>query len=70
MTVSAAKALLQVKLDESDHARLHELSQKNQQAELTTDEEAELQSYLHIGMLIDLMQAQARLSLKKSSAGQ
>lgn len=62
-----AKALLQVKLDEKDRARLHELALINQAGKLTTDEANELQSYLNVGMLLDLLQAKARLSIKKNT---
>ncbi len=66
-SLSMAKALLQVKLDEKDRARLHELAAINQAGKLTADEANELQSYLNVGMLLDLLQAKARLSIKKST---
>ncbi len=65
LTSPAAKALLQVQLDEYDRARLHELARKNQAGKLSDEEEQELQSYLNIGMLLDLLQAKARASIKK-----
>jgi hypothetical protein len=63
LSTAAAKALLQVKLDKSDVERMHVLAQKNQNDDLTTEEQAELQSYMQVGMLLDLMQAQARVAL-------
>lgn len=62
-----AKALLQMKLDDQDCDRLHQLAQKNQAGHLSEDESQELQSYLNVGMLLDLLQAKARASIKKTS---
>ncbi len=61
-----AQALLDIQLDDVDRVRLHELVLKNQSGTLTGKERLELDSYLNIGMFIDLLQAKARLSLGKS----
>ena len=60
-----AKALLAMQLDENDRARLHELARLNQAGKLSADESQEMQSYLNVGMLLDLLQAKARLSINK-----
>lgn len=62
-----AKALLAMQLDENDRVRLHELAKLNQAGNLSKDESQELQSYLNVGMLLDLLQAKARLSIKKTT---
>ena len=44
--------------------RMHELAEKNQADELTPAEEIELQSYLKVGLFLDLIHARARRSLQ------
>ena len=64
----AAEAVLRIfRLDQSDQDRLHDLLVKNQDDALTPAEKEELESYLRISLLIDLMHAKARFSLKKHS---
>jgi hypothetical protein len=60
-----AKALFRLSLDRSDLDRLHELVVKNQDGALTPAEKADLESYLRISFLVDLMHAKALCSLKK-----
>src|SRR5438046_530940 len=60
LSPAAARALLRIQLDPHDRQRLHELLTKNQADALTADERSELDSYLHVGMLLDLLQAKAR----------
>lgn len=62
----AAEAVLQIfRLDPSDQDRLHDLLVRNQDDALTPAEKDELESYLRISLLVDLMHAKARFSLKK-----
>jgi hypothetical protein len=61
----AAKALLRLSLDQSDLDRLHELVVKNQDDALSAAEKTELESYLRISLLVDLMHAKALSALKK-----
>ncbi len=44
---------------------MHQLAVKNQNGKLTRTEENELDSYVRVGRLIDLLAAKARLTLKK-----
>ena len=61
-----AEAVLKIfRLDQSDQDRLHELLVRNQDDALTPAEKEELESYLRISLLVDLMHAKARFSLKK-----
>ena len=62
---AAARALLRFNFDEADRARMHELALKNQADELTAKEETELQSYLKVGLILDLIQAKANHSLRE-----
>jgi hypothetical protein len=64
ISATAARALLRIQLDPNDCRRLHELLVKNQEDKLTEDERGELDSYLHVGLLLDLLQAKARAALR------
>jgi hypothetical protein len=62
----AAEAVLKLfGLDQSDADRLHDLLVRNQDDALTPAEKDELETYLRVSMMIDLMHAKARYSLKK-----
>lgn len=64
LSATAARAILRIQLDPLDRQRLHELLVKNQEGKLTADERSELDSHLHVGMLLDLLQAKAHLALR------
>jgi hypothetical protein len=62
----AAEAVLKLfSLDQGDSDRLHDLLVRNQDDALTPAEKDELEAYLRVSMMIDLMHAKARYSLKK-----
>jgi hypothetical protein len=61
----AAQALLRLRFDQRDLDRIHELVTGNQADALTPAERSELDSYLRISSFVELVQAKARLSLKK-----
>ena len=63
--VAEAKALLNIRFDSSELARIHQLLTKNQEDALTPAEKADLESYLRVSSFLDLMHAKARRSLKK-----
>ncbi len=66
LSEDAAEAVLRIfRLDQSDQDRLHDLLVKNQDDALTPAEAEELESYLRISLLVDLIHAKARFSLKK-----
>ena len=65
LPAEAAKALLNIRFDRHDLDRIHELVTKNQDDALTPAEKADLESYLHVSSILDLMHAKARRSLKK-----
>ena len=64
LSATAARAILRIQLDPHDRQRLHELLVKNQEDTLTADEHSELNSHLHVGMLLDLLQAKAHAALR------
>jgi hypothetical protein len=65
LSVSVARALLKLNFTANDRQRMHELAVKNQSGELSAAEQDELDDYLRVGRLLDLLGAKARLSLKK-----
>jgi hypothetical protein len=64
MTPEAARAILAIKVTDSDRQRLHELLVKNQSDGLTADERQQLDAYLRMGRTVELLMAKARLALK------
>jgi len=63
LSVAVARAFLKLAFTADDRQRMHELAVKNQDGELTSAERQELDGYLRIGRLLDLLAAKARLSL-------
>ncbi len=68
LSADAAKSILNLKFDDQDRMRMHELVRMRQEGPLSAEDEAELERYRHIGHLLELMQSKARLSLTKSKA--
>ena len=66
----AARVLLQFGFDEEDRRKMHELLVKNQSDALTFEEREQLDSYLRIGGMLDILQARARLALRAASSSQ
>ncbi len=60
ITPDVARFLLSMKLTEADEERVNELSAKACAGSLTEGERQELESYLHIGTLLGVMQSKAR----------
>jgi hypothetical protein len=60
LSPEVARYLLTMKLPASDEERVNELSAKARSGSLTEAEAQELDSYLHIGSLLGVMQSRAR----------
>lgn len=60
LTPDVARYLLSMKLPTADEERVDQLSAKARSGLLTEDELQELNSYLHIGVLLGVMQSKAR----------
>jgi hypothetical protein len=60
LTPDAARYLLSMRLPPRDEDRVNELSAKARAGSLSQAETQELDSYLHIGFLLGIMQAKAR----------
>jgi len=60
----SAQALLRLRFEPEDLARIHDLVTRNQDDLLTLEERAELESYLRISALLDLVRAWANQSAR------
>lgn len=67
ITSEVASYLLSMKLPSIDEKRVNDLSAKARSGSLTEAETQELDSYLHVGMLLGVMQSRARRLLKRAS---
>lgn len=63
----AAEYLLSIRFGERDVARMNELSELARQGKLSSQEQAELDSYLHVSNLLAVMQSKGRRALQRSS---
>ena len=61
-----AEAILRLRLSAHDLARAEELGHKANAEQLTEAEANELDHYLTVGRALELMQAKARLALKRA----
>jgi hypothetical protein len=61
-----ARYLISIKLPPTDEARVNELSAKARAGSLSESESSELDSYLHIGSLLGVMQSRARRVLAQA----
>ena len=62
----AAQEILRWDFSPEDQQRMAELSTKARHGDLTPDEEAEIDSYVRVGHIVNLMQAKARLAIKQA----
>src|SRR5262245_10175537 len=67
MSAEAARYFLQLKLDQGDLDRMHELAVRNQQGLLTADEQAALNNLRQVGLQIDVLRSKARLALRNQT---
>ncbi len=66
LSAAAAKAWLDIRFEQSDLDRMHELTVKNQDGMLTAKEKQAIGNHRRISFLLDLMHSKARRSLKKT----
>ena len=60
-----AHEVLRWQPSEADRERMHELLVKNQQDDLTSEERAELDSFIRVSRFLDQLRSKARLALKR-----
>ena len=66
----AARGILSLEFPQDDVDRMNELAEKARQGTLSEEEQAQAESYEHIGNFLGLLHSKARLSLKKSNGDQ
>lgn len=64
MDSHVARYLLSLDFEPEDVDRMNLLSERAREGELSADEEAELDSYLHVGNLLAIMQSKSRVYLR------
>ena len=62
-----AEYLLSIDFASSDIERMNFLAERAREGNLTAEEKLELESYLHVGSLLSIMQSKARRLLKSES---
>jgi hypothetical protein len=67
MTPELAKKMVDLRADSELQARIDELADKCTEGELTSEERAEYESYVHGLKVISVLQAQARSVLRANS---
>ena len=61
---AVARAILKLEFNAEDQVRMHELSQKAQEGELTPEEQFEIDNFERVGNLLAIMKSQSRKLLK------
>ena len=67
LSPDAARYLLSIRFTEQDIARMNELSELARQGVLSVQEQAELDSYIHVSNFLGIMQSKARRVLREPS---
>ncbi len=68
MSRDVAEYLLSIDFDADDTERMNALAERAREGNLTTEEAAELDSYLHVGSLLSILQSKARRLLKSEGS--
>ena len=63
-----ARALIEMRADPVAEARIEELAEKCTEGQLTPEEKHEYETYVHVGNVVAILQAKARLHLKEQGA--
>jgi hypothetical protein len=63
-----AESVLRWKFSDRAIARMNKLARKNREGKLTAEEREELDKYLRVGELINILKAKARLSLRRRTS--
>ena len=66
LTPEAAESLLALRFDEHDQLRMRQLAERSEAGMLTDVETSELDSYLHVGNVLAIMQSSARQALRRT----
>lgn len=63
----SAAGILDLKFTPQDEDRMRELMDKNNKGTLTPEEQTELEAFRRVGSLLGILQARARLHLKRQT---
>lgn len=66
-TPDAARSILEIGQDDQDAQRRDILADKARNGTLSVAEESELENFRHVGRILEMMKAKARISLKKAN---
>jgi hypothetical protein len=64
-----AKVILKLRFSSYDNERMRDLLEKAKSGTLSSIEESEIESYRHLGNLLSLLWAKARLAIQQAEAG-
>lgn len=64
MDAHVAQYLLSLEFESADVERMSSLAARSRDGELSAEETAELDSYIHVGNLLSIIQSKARVYLK------
>jgi hypothetical protein len=64
LTPKVARAILNLSFPASDLSRMHELSRKAQEGELTSEENDQMDAFERAGSLLSVLKSKARQTLK------
>lgn len=64
----SARAILELKFDQTALERMNDLAEKNRAGVLSEAERMEMEKYLRVGQFLNLLQAKARVSLRGLSS--
>ncbi len=67
LTAESARTLVELRADAVAQARIAELAGKCNEGRLTPEEHREYETYVHVGNVIAILQAKARLLLRPAS---
>jgi hypothetical protein len=65
LSPAAAEYLLSIGFGESDCQQMQRLAERSEAGMLTAEEQTELDSYLHVGNLLAVLQSKARVALRR-----
>jgi hypothetical protein len=68
LTPEVADRLAHLSVDPEVQARIDDLADRNTEGELSSEEKAELESYIRVGNVIAILQAKARKRINESEA--
>lgn len=69
LSPEVAEYLLSLAFGECDRERMEQLAERSQSGALTAAEQEELDSYLHVGNLLAVIQSKARAALRQKPHG-